>query len=160
MRYRLSHGSRTTEKASSTDALDVRSSVASPPLPGFSSVNRTTPLSGPGLLHVRGHKARPPCMIRGIWFPSNVSHRSRERGRDPASNITAQPTRHRLGRWSLDPLQLGDRPLVSDCSRIDGCLRLDQQRMDLIVGNGQMLNATRDDDELTGSQVDVAVPEL
>jgi hypothetical protein len=32
--------------------------------------------------------------------------------------------------------------------------------VDLIVGNGQMLYAARDSDELAGSQVNVAVPEL
>jgi hypothetical protein len=47
-----------------------------------------------------------------------------------------------------DSLELGDRPFVGDVSSIQSRLWLDEDDVDFIVGDGEMFDAARDNDEL------------
>src|SRR5882672_5065463 len=61
---------------------------------------------------------------------------------------------------SLEVVELGDGTFIADVSRVQGRIRLEQQDMRFFVGNRQMLDAVRDDDELTRLDHEVAVPQL
>jgi hypothetical protein len=55
-----------------------------------------------------------------------------------------RPRQRALESDSLEP---GDRPFVSDVSRIQSRFWFDEHDMGFIVGDGEMFNAARDDDE-------------
>jgi hypothetical protein len=46
-----------------------------------------------------------------------------------------------------DSLELCDRPFVGDVSRIQSCFWLEEHDVDFVVGDGEMFDAARDDDE-------------
>src|SRR5258705_9541299 len=61
---------------------------------------------------------------------------------------------------SLEVVELGDGTFIADVSSVQGRIGLEQQDMRFFVGNRQMLDSVRDDDELARLDYEVAVPQL
>src|SRR5437899_3693663 len=59
-----------------------------------------------------------------------------------------------------DALELGDSPFVGDVSRVQRRIRLDQDDVDLFVGNGAVLDAVRDDNEFALAHHTLTVAEF
>src|SRR5205085_9213170 len=60
----------------------------------------------------------------------------------------------------LEPLQLRDRPLVPDLTRVDRGFRLEQQDKGFLIRSGTVLDAPRNDRELARSERNVTVAQL
>src|SRR5713226_799509 len=60
----------------------------------------------------------------------------------------------------LDPPQIGDRPLVIFVAGVHRGLRLQQQDLYRVFGDGQMLDAAGHDYELAGFEADVTIAKL
>ena len=58
---------------------------------------------------------------------------------------------------SSDSGEVGDRPVILDVARVQSGLRLEHQQVRLLLGNGEMLNASGNDDELALFQPNVAI---
>src|SRR5262245_59447243 len=86
--------------------------------------------------------------------PDTAAPRAAERLRGRAEH-EGQP-----GQPASDPLQLLDRPLVADVSRVQGRGGLEEEDVDLLLGHGPVLDAAGDDQELSLFQPDVAVAQL
>src|ERR1051325_4837149 len=64
--------------------------------------------------------------------------------------VGVTPCQTRAISRALEPVELGDGALIADVSRMEGRIRLEQQHVGLFVGDGEMLDAVRNDDEFTG----------
>src|SRR5258705_7636289 len=61
---------------------------------------------------------------------------------------------------NLDAVELGDGAFIADVSGVQGRIGLEQEDVRFFLGNRQMLDAVRDDDELARLDYEVAVPQL
>jgi hypothetical protein len=56
-----------------------------------------------------------------------------------------------------DSVQVGDRPVILDVARVQSGLGLEHQQVRLFLGDGEMFNASGNDDELALFQPNVAI---
>src|SRR5258706_12680109 len=61
---------------------------------------------------------------------------------------------------NLEPIELGDGAFIADVSRIQRGSRFEQEHVGLFLGDRQMLNAVRDNDELARLDHEVGVSQL
>src|SRR5690348_14354583 len=115
-------------------------------------------------------RVRPP---RGDSTTSQAAETAWAHSRDsrlPEAGTRSRDLEHRTSATSspgsprpasaLDPLQLLHRPLVRDRARVDGALRLEEEDVDLLAGDGKVLDPVGNDRELSRLEHDLAVPQL
>ena len=86
----------------------------------------------------------------------------RRAGRQPTLarlSLAAGTLRVRLPDAPSDPLEFPPRPLVLDVAGVERGGRLEEEDANLFVRDGAVLDASRDDQEVSFVQPDVTVPE-